>query len=679
VRRRLGIVPPLTPGAVLRPPLARPAFPLGDRHCRQTAHAGDALRLGVRELGLGDGDEILVPAQHDPRMLRALHAAGVRSRQYAGTASLAPDGDELESLIDPAVRALYVVHHLGFPQDSERWRTWCDERGLLLIEDATHAIGASSDGRPAGGIADMAVFGLAECLGTPDGAIVRLAAAPSGTLAEGGAGTLALARLLVCDVADGEEPETAPAGAPVRAASATTARLLSRLADETAAPARRANYARLLERLGERVPAPFDRLPPGAAPFALPLRADAGDGLRERLEDRGVQTRSGWPAPDGALLVPVHPRLRARDLERITDAAVAHRPRRVVEELELEELQGFDVLADDWKRLAHATDTIFATPQWLGTWWRHYGREDELRLYACRDRMGRVVAILPLELHAMGPLAVMRFVGHGPSDQLGPICAPADRPAVARALLRATDEAGADVLLGEQLPGDAAWPALLGGAVLSREGNPVVHFATGGWDAQLKRWTPSVGRLLRRYTRRLEAAHAVRTRRTLSPAALERDLDILFSLHRARWAADGSAFGTRDAAFHREFAAIALQQGWLQMSFLEVDGEDVAGEYHLRFGRAGYVYQGGWLPQWERYSVGTIALMRSIRISCDDGLGEMRFLRGGETYKYRYADADPGLQTIAVARRRAAAGALAVARAAPRKVLKPVRRWVAAT
>jgi CelD/BcsL family acetyltransferase involved in cellulose biosynthesis len=273
----------------------------------------------------------------------------------------------------------------------------------------------------------------------------------------------------------------------------------------------------------------------------------------------------------------------------------------------------------------------------------------------------------------------MRFVGHGPTDQLGPICAPADRPAVARAVLRAIATAGADVLLGEQLPGDAGWATLLRGVVLNREGNPVTHFATGGWDAQLQRWTPSVGRLLRRNTRRLEAEGAVRTRRTLSPAELERDLDSLFVLHRARWGAGATAFGTHDESFHREFASIALERGWLHMSFLELDGEDVAAEYHLRFGRAGYVYQGGWLPEWERQSVGMIALLRSIRIVCDEGLGEMRFLRGSEAYKYRYADADPGLQTIAVARHRAAAGALAVARAAPHNVLKPLRRLVATT
>jgi hypothetical protein len=155
VRRRLGIVPPLTPGAVLRPPLARLAFPLAGRHCRQTAHATDALRLGVHELGLGDGDEVLVPARHDPRMLRMLHAAGVRSRHYAGTASLAPDDD---------------------------------------------------------------------------GAVLRVVATPDATLAAGGSGRLALARRLVRGHAGVEEPETTPADGAVRAASATTARLLWRLA-----------------------------------------------------------------------------------------------------------------------------------------------------------------------------------------------------------------------------------------------------------------------------------------------------------------------------------------------------------------------------------------------------------------------------------------------------------------
>ncbi|MEA2193662.1 MAG: hypothetical protein QOG42_96 [Solirubrobacteraceae bacterium] len=643
---RLSVDPPIPRGVVMRPRLRRIAFPLDERHCRHTATVADALRIGLAQIGCRSGDEILVPVYGSAATRLALSQAGIGARPYAGTTLLEPDADELEALLTPAVRALYLVHPLGFAQDCERWRAWCDRHGLLLIEDATHAIGAAAAGRPVGTLADMAVFGLAACLGMPDGALLRLTKPP----AEG-----------------------------IEAAGTVATGLLWRLADERIAARRRAHYAQLLEQLGDRVPAPFQQLPDGASPYALPLAPGRDDRLLTCLADRGVQALAGWPAPGDALLLPVHQELRPRDLERIAAATITSRPRRVREELTLEPLAGFDALAGDWARLAEAASSIFATPQWLGTWWRHYGSDGALRLHACRDRAGRVVAILPLEVRAAGPLRVVRFAGHGPSDQLGPICARADRPAVARAMLRAVDAADADVLLGEQLAGDAGWDALLGGRVLGSEGSPVVHFAADGWEAQLRRWTPSIGRQLKRHTRKLERSHEITTRRTENACDLQRDLDSLFALHDARWGAGQTAFGGRDAAFHREFAAIALAHGWLELTFLEIDGVPVSATYNLRYGGAEYQYQSGRLPEWDHGSVGTIALVRSIRSACEDGLSECRFLRGDEDYKYLYADADPRLQTIAVARRRGAAGALAVAHAVPRHLLKPARRWVAAT
>ena len=43
-------------------------------------------------------------------------------------------------------------------------------------------------------------------------------------------------------------------------------------------------------------------------------------------------------------------------------------------------------------------------------------------------------------------------------------------------------------------------------------------------------------------------------------------------------------------------------------------------------------------------------LVHSIREAVADGMREYRFLRGGEEYKYRFADEDPGLETIALSR-----------------------------
>ncbi|MGH2982051.1 MAG: DegT/DnrJ/EryC1/StrS family aminotransferase, partial [Solirubrobacterales bacterium] len=93
---------------------------------------------------------MLVPAYHHGSDVGALVEAGLRCRFYDAGERLEPDPAELEGLLGGRTRALYLIHHLGFAQDAPRWRRWCDERGLLLIEDAAMAWPAELDGRPLG-------------------------------------------------------------------------------------------------------------------------------------------------------------------------------------------------------------------------------------------------------------------------------------------------------------------------------------------------------------------------------------------------------------------------------------------------------------------------------------------------------------------------------------------------
>jgi CelD/BcsL family acetyltransferase involved in cellulose biosynthesis len=58
--------------------------------------------------------------------------------------------------------------------------------------------------------------------------------------------------------------------------------------------------------------------------------------------------------------------------------------------------------------------------------------------------------------------------------------------------------------------------------------------------------------------------------------------------------------------------------------------------------------------------VGTFQLLEAIRSAHADGIKEYRFLRGGESYKYRFANADAGLETV-VLRRKSVPGAVAAA------------------
>jgi perosamine synthetase len=73
--------------------------------------------------------------------------------------SLSMDPESLEQNITADTAGVIVTHISGFPNpDLKRIQAVCKDRGLFLIEDATHAIGATVDGQKVGGFGDAAVY-----------------------------------------------------------------------------------------------------------------------------------------------------------------------------------------------------------------------------------------------------------------------------------------------------------------------------------------------------------------------------------------------------------------------------------------------------------------------------------------------------------------------------------------
>jgi CelD/BcsL family acetyltransferase involved in cellulose biosynthesis len=315
----------------------------------------------------------------------------------------------------------------------------------------------------------------------------------------------------------------------------------------------------------------------------------------------------------------------------------------------LERIEAFDSAAAAWSGLATASGNVFGTPEWLGAWWRHYGRDRRLSLWGWR-RDGRLVAVLPLYVFRERGPRVVRFLGHGPGDQLGPVHAPGDEAEAAAALRLALAEEGADLLVAERLPGAAGWPGLLHGAVLTREPSPVVRFDGADWETYLAQRSPHFRAEVRRHERKLRREHDVHLRLTDDPERLADDVDILFRLHAQRWLAAGSEFCTVDERFQREFIRIAFERGWLLLTFLEVDGAPAAVAYGFRLGAVDAYYQGGWDPAYKDMRVGNVIVAHVVREAVEAGQREFQFLRGGESYKYRYATGDPGLDTVVLGR-----------------------------
>jgi CelD/BcsL family acetyltransferase involved in cellulose biosynthesis len=344
-------------------------------------------------------------------------------------------------------------------------------------------------------------------------------------------------------------------------------------------------------------------------------------------------------------------------------------------ELEAELVEDVASIREEWQRLALASRNVFATWEWITLWWEHFGAGRRQSVVACRAADGTLVAIVPLYFWRERPLRVLRFLGHGVGDQLGPVCAEGERCLATRSLACALEVvAGWDIVVGEQLPAGEGWAERADARVLSLEGTPLIR--AGDWDEYLSTRSAKTRREIRSDGRKLERRHEVVYRRVDDAAQLESGLDTLFALHERRFGS-ASSFGGAPEQFHREFAACALERGWLRLWLLGLDGSVVAARYGFRFGGVESGYQAGWDPRWRSASVGFVLEMHAIRAAFEDGIREYRLLRGGESYKYRFATADPGLVTVAFAR--GALGRVAVSSAAlSRPVIRLLRSLPAA-
>jgi GT2 family glycosyltransferase/CelD/BcsL family acetyltransferase involved in cellulose biosynthesis len=304
----------------------------------------------------------------------------------------------------------------------------------------------------------------------------------------------------------------------------------------------------------------------------------------------------------------------------------------------------------DWDRLAENAGHVFATPEWLGTWWRWYGR-DRPALIGLVRRDSQLIAILPLTVWWRRRIPVLRFIGHGPSDRLGPICGPLTDPATAGAV--ATGFASIPlrrfVLVAELVPADQGFGRLVEGRALYTDDSPMLRLETDSWDDFVRARGRNFRYQVGRYPRKLAELGAVSYRLASDPGALDRDLDILFDLHRRRWEGAETPF-LRAAAFHREVAARAMERGWLRLWFLELDGRAVAALYGFRFNGVESLYQGGRDPALAAYSLGFIVTAHAVEHAMADGVREYDMLRGGEQYKARFSNRSHSLETIGAAR-----------------------------
>lgn len=118
-----------------------------------------ALHCTMFAAGVGPGDEVIVPAMTFAATANCVVFRGARpvfADVEPGT--LLIDNDDVKKKLTGKTRAVIAVDYCGQPCDYDGLQAVADERGLVLVADACHSLGAGYRGRKAGTLADLNAF-----------------------------------------------------------------------------------------------------------------------------------------------------------------------------------------------------------------------------------------------------------------------------------------------------------------------------------------------------------------------------------------------------------------------------------------------------------------------------------------------------------------------------------------
>lgn len=132
---------------------------LGVRYAYGVASGSDALLLALVACGIGEGAEVIIHANAFVAAVEAIHWAGARPVLVdMREEDFGPAVQEIEGKITERTKGIIVVHMYGHPVDLGPIVEICKRRGLILIEDCSHAHGAEYRGRKVGSFGKVGCF-----------------------------------------------------------------------------------------------------------------------------------------------------------------------------------------------------------------------------------------------------------------------------------------------------------------------------------------------------------------------------------------------------------------------------------------------------------------------------------------------------------------------------------------
>ncbi|MGE3541338.1 MAG: GNAT family N-acetyltransferase [Candidatus Tectimicrobiota bacterium] len=324
-------------------------------------------------------------------------------------------------------------------------------------------------------------------------------------------------------------------------------------------------------------------------------------------------------------------------------------------------VSAFQQLDTEWQHLLTRLpwQSVFHTPQWHENWWRHFGQAHELRLLAVRADDGTLQGLAPFMTSATAenPSRLALIGDLEVCDYLDILMLPAYQQEVAHTLVSYLVAQGGEDMelylpnLSQHSPTRALLQAQLQQHGLTVEIEQIETCPTivlpADWESYLTLLRGKDRHELRRKIRRAETSVRLEYRVTTTASQLDADIEIFIALHRMSQQAAKQDFMTpTKTAFFRDMAQQLWPHGWLELAFLYADGEPIAALCCFTYGSTYAAYNSGYHPAYAELSGGIVLFAHCIGRAIARGCTAFDFLRGNESYKYRFGATDQPLYQL---------------------------------
>lgn len=311
---------------------------------------------------------------------------------------------------------------------------------------------------------------------------------------------------------------------------------------------------------------------------------------------------------------------------------------------EIFEFDEFKGLAAAWNSLLamSGSDVPFLRHEWLVDWWQHFGSAGRLAVIITLNNEGELVLAAPLmevvDKRSWPETVKLQSMTNYHSYHYH-IFAKSGETAAFESFwdyLRSRPRRW-DVLELQHVPADAAFCRELervagrdqyNTEVWTGGPSPFVKIS-GTWDDYYNTLKTKFRSNMRNRLRRLGELGGVGCEVITGAPEAAASIDEGFRIEQMGWKGEeGSAIACVPAVagFYKKWADTAARNGWLRLSFLNVNGRRVAVDYSVLYNKRLYCMKIGFDPEFSPFSVGQMLCQERIRNSFEEGLAEYDFL-----------------------------------------------------